>query len=59
MPELKGFSERNLTLMTQFAREYPDLFAIGQQVVAQLGGGAPNVPKGQQRVAQLAVSKNP
>lgn len=36
LPELKGFSERNIKLMVQFAREYPDLFRIGQPPVAQL-----------------------
>lgn len=29
LPELKGFSVRNLKLMTQFYREYPDLMTIG------------------------------
>jgi predicted nuclease of restriction endonuclease-like (RecB) superfamily len=36
LPDVKGFSERNLKLMTQFYREYPMIFAIGQQGVAQL-----------------------
>ena len=36
LPEVKGFSERNLKLMTQFHREYPLFFEIGQQPVAQL-----------------------
>ncbi len=36
LPEVKGFSERNLKLMTQFNREYPKLFSIRQPVVAQL-----------------------
>lgn len=35
LPELKGFSERNLKLMVQFAGEYPGLFIIGQPPVAQ------------------------
>lgn len=35
-PEVKGFSERNLKLMTQFYREYPKLFQKGQPPVAQL-----------------------
>ena len=26
LPELKGFSERNLKLMVQFAHEYPNAF---------------------------------
>jgi len=36
LPEVKGFSERNIKLMTQFYRQYPSLETIGQPVVAQL-----------------------
>ncbi|HEX2770340.1 MAG TPA: PDDEXK nuclease domain-containing protein, partial [Geobacteraceae bacterium] len=36
LTEVKGFSERNIKLMTQFWREYPDLMTIGQRPVAQL-----------------------
>ena len=36
LPELKGFSERNIKLMVQFYRCYPDAFLIGQPPVAQL-----------------------
>jgi len=36
MPEIKGFSERNIGLMLQFAGEYPDLFSISQPLVAKL-----------------------
>ena len=36
IPEIKGFSERNLQLMIQFQREYPDLFTIPQRPVAEL-----------------------
>lgn len=36
LPELKGFSERNLKRMVQFFREYPSLFEIGPRPVAQL-----------------------
>ncbi|WP_338845794.1 PDDEXK nuclease domain-containing protein [Massilia sp. W12] len=39
LPEVKGFSERNLKLMDQFYNTYPDLFStdlIGQPLVAQL-----------------------
>jgi len=36
LPEIKGFSERNLQLMIQFQREYPDLFTIPQPPVAEL-----------------------
>mgnify|MGYP001598727222 CR=1 FL=1 len=35
LPEVKGFSERNIKLMTQFHREYPFLMGIGQRAVAQ------------------------
>ncbi|MBI4676625.1 MAG: DUF1016 domain-containing protein [Elusimicrobia bacterium] len=40
LPDLKGFSERNIKLMVQFSSEYPDAFApsdpIGQPPVAQI-----------------------
>jgi len=36
LPEVKGFSERNIKLMTQFYREYPGFGEIGQRAVAQL-----------------------
>ena len=36
LPEVKGFSVRNLMLMTQFAREYPEFHAIAQPPVALL-----------------------
>lgn len=36
LPEIKGFSERNIKLMVQFYREYPVMFSIGQLPVAQL-----------------------
>ncbi len=53
MPEAKGFSERNIKLMTQFASEYPDLLPIGQPVVAQTAGRMVVEPIGQPVVAQL------
>ena len=40
LPDLKGFSERNLKLMVQFYQTYPELFSIGQTPVAQLGAEA-------------------
>lgn len=53
LPEVKGFSERNIKLMVQFAQEYPAAFAatsaIGQPVVAQL----PSAEIGQPAVAQI------
>jgi len=53
MPEVKGFSERNIKLMTQFATEYPDLFQFGQPVVAQIADGTISHSIGQPVVAQL------
>ena len=40
LPEEKGFSERNLKRMVQFASEYPFLFSIGPLAVAQLPASA-------------------
>jgi DUF1016 N-terminal domain len=39
LPELKGFSERNIGYMIRFAREY-DVFVILQQPVAKLAESA-------------------
>ena len=36
LPDLKGFSERNIKRMLAFHRDYPDPIAMGQQPVAQL-----------------------
>ena len=58
LPELKGFSERNLKLMAQFAREYPGLFEIGQPAVAQLGDAASPGAIGQPPVAQIPWAHN-
>ena len=44
LPELKGFSERNIKRMVQFAREYPDLFLIGPPLVAQLSAETKESP---------------
>lgn len=49
LPELKGFSERNIKSMLAFYRDYPSPEAIVQQPVAQL----PAPQKGQQPVAQI------
>lgn len=58
IPELKGFSERNLKLMVQFAHEYPEAFdpseAIGQPPVAQLA----KAENRQALVAQLPWAHN-
>jgi predicted nuclease of restriction endonuclease-like (RecB) superfamily len=65
LPEIKGFSERNIKLMVQFYHEYPVLFSIGQPVVAQLPGQ--DIPAGpndqlaeirQQLVAQIPWAHN-
>ena len=50
LPEVKGFSERNIKLMLAFYREYPDPVAIVQQPAAQL----PAPEKAQQPAAKLA-----
>lgn len=55
LPEVKGFSARNLNCMVQFFREYPALFAIGQQAVAQLTHRPPAAAISQQAVAKLAT----
>ena len=55
LPELKGFSERNIKRMVQFAREYPDLFLIGPPLVAQLTTDTKDIGKGPLPVAQLSA----
>ena len=54
LPEVKGFSVRNLKLMTQFYREYPSFAAIGQPPVAQLAGPSTTNELVPQPVALLA-----
>lgn len=58
LPEVKGFSERNLKRMIRFHLEYPALAPIVPQAVAQLAdeGPAANVP---QAVARLADGSDP
>ena len=61
LSDQQGYSERNLKLMTQFYREYPGLFEIGQQAVAQLSDSTASrrsragrdALKGQQPVADI------
>jgi len=61
LSEQQGYSKRNLKLMAQFYREYPDLFVIGQQAVAQLpdtiadhrSNSVQGDLKGQQAVADI------
>lgn len=38
LPEIKGFSERNLKRMIRFYREYPELGSFVPQAVAQMPG---------------------
>ena len=56
--QVKGFSERNIKLMAQFALEYPDAFVqtptTGQQPVARLAG----ITNGQQLVGQIPWAHN-
>ena len=53
LPEIKGFSERNLQLMIQFQKEYPDLFGIPQRPVAELAGTPVFVNNRPQPVAEI------
>jgi predicted nuclease of restriction endonuclease-like (RecB) superfamily len=55
LPELKGFSERNLKRMLAFHREYVDISTIVPQPVAQLT----DLKKVPQPVAQLATPALP
>jgi predicted nuclease of restriction endonuclease-like (RecB) superfamily len=58
-PGLKGFSERNLDLMVQFAAEYPALFEISQPPVAKLAEGTGFAEISQPPVGQSIVSRIP
>jgi predicted nuclease of restriction endonuclease-like (RecB) superfamily len=61
LPEVKGFSERNIKLMVQFYREYPTLFvasSIGQPLVAQLNETTTPAAFGQPPVAQIPWAHN-
>ncbi len=49
LPDLKGFSERNIKLMLAFYREYPDAGEVVQQAVSQLLGAS----KSPQQVAKI------
>ena len=57
IPEVKGFSERNLQLMIQFQNEYPGLFPIPQRPVAQLPDSR-NTEKVPRVVAQLPLGQD-
>jgi DUF1016 N-terminal domain len=45
LPEVKGFSERNLKHMQRFHRLYLDAREFGQQPVAQLNGRTSGPPR--------------
>lgn len=58
LPEVKGFSVRNLKLMTQFFREYPDFAAIGQPPVAQSSADSAAAQIWRRAVSQLTWAHN-
>ncbi len=53
LPEVKGFSDRNMRLMIQFYEEYPALFPIWQPPVAKLKDHPASRQKRPQPVAKL------
>jgi len=57
LPEVKGFSERNIGYMVRFAREYGEL-PILQQAVAKLSGPSAQMEKVQQPVAEIPWGHN-
>jgi len=57
LPEVKGFSERNIGYMIRFAREY-GVSPILQQPVAKLGGTDNRAEKVPQSVAQPFETKD-
>jgi predicted nuclease of restriction endonuclease-like (RecB) superfamily len=59
LPEEKGFSLRNLKLMVQFYRAYPEHLAIGQRTVAQLMEPSKSAEIGQPPVAQTGARSVP
>lgn len=58
LPEVKGFSARNLRLMIQFFDEYPGFGAIWQRLVAKLPTNADDGAIWQRAVAQLTWAHN-
>lgn len=55
LPEIKGFSERNIKRMTQFYREYPAFLPMGPRSVAQLKSPG---QKGPLPVAQISLASS-
>jgi predicted nuclease of restriction endonuclease-like (RecB) superfamily len=58
LPDVKGFSARNLKRMVQFFREYPSLFTIGPRLVAQLADPLSRNTKRPPSVAQLPAESD-
>ena len=58
LPEVKGFSARNLRLMIQFFDEYPGFGAIWQPLVAKLPTNADDSAIWQRAVAKLTWAHN-
>lgn len=55
LPEVHGFSERNMRRMIQFHQEYPGLFSIWPRPVAKSQGPSETASIGPRPVAQLAA----
>jgi predicted nuclease of restriction endonuclease-like (RecB) superfamily len=58
LPEVKGFSARNLRLMIQFFGEYPAFGPIWQRVVAKLSDDSTGGKKGPSPVTQLSAESD-
>ncbi|MGA2030301.1 MAG: PDDEXK nuclease domain-containing protein [Verrucomicrobiota bacterium] len=58
LPEVKGFSARNLRLMIQFFAEYPAFGPIWQRAVAKLSDDSTDGKKGPSPVSQLSAESD-
>jgi predicted nuclease of restriction endonuclease-like (RecB) superfamily len=58
LPEMKGFSARNLRLMIQFFGEYPAFGPIWQRAVAKLSDDSTDGKKGSPPVSQLSAESD-
>ena len=58
LPDLKGFSERNIKLMVQLASEYPRAFPAPDSIVPPPVAQLPSDPKVQLPVAQIPWAHN-
>ena len=59
LPEVKGFSERNIGLMLQFYRAYPALFNAEEAISQQVGAKLPPPTTPPYAIAQPAVAQLP